>query len=396
MKLIGHRGFADSFPENTEIAFQNIPKDADMVELDLRRCRSGEIVVFHDGIVDAVTDSDGQVADYSATELENLNVHGSGQGVPTLANVLEIISPSVSLNLELKELGLAEDVVNAVRNWDSQVVISAANKKILHEVREVDPNIPIALIFAINPEKNLRAAEKLGCTHVQPHWGISLSTSIVEQAQEKDMDVFVWTINTDIGAQICRDLGADGVISDRLVNVDQLASPPSQGRTIFDQPSLRKVGVSLLPAALRGVTYPFVLLGAIISVIARTLGDILNSSPGNGRTGWFVKKNNISMTWNLSVLLWNRKALAIASDGRWRGASFLGERVGEMKGIISDTTRDQRPLLVAVMTGSFVIELLALHSLAESATRWIGLVIIFGFLTLVISRLSRSETDSSI
>jgi len=53
-------------------------------------------------------------------------------------------------------------------------------------------------------------------------------------------------------------------------------------------------------------------------------------------------------------------------------------------------------MLVAVMTGSFIIELSFLQSLAESATRWVGLVIIFGFLTLVISHLSRSETDFSI
>ncbi|WP_231186808.1 glycerophosphodiester phosphodiesterase [Haladaptatus sp. DYF46] len=323
MKIIGHRGFANSFPENTEIAFQNVPKDADMVELDLRRCRSGEIVVIHDGIVDAVTDSDGQVADYSATELANLNVHGSGQGVPTLANVLEIISPGVSLNLEIKELGLAEDVVNAVRDWDSQVVISSANKEILQEVRGVDPNIPIALIFAINPEKNLRAAEKLGCTHVQPHWGISLSTSLIEQAHEKEMKIFVWTINTDVGAQICRKLGADGVIADRLVYVDQLASPPSQGRTIFDQPSLRKVGVLLLPIALRGVTYPFVLLGAFISVIAGNLGTISINSSSNSRAGYFFTWTNSTLEQKISILLWKGKSLATASDGRWRGASFL-------------------------------------------------------------------------
>ncbi len=294
-----------------------------MVELDLRRCRSGEIVVIHDGIVDAVTDSDGQVADYSATELANLNVHGSGQGVPTLANVLEIISPGVSLNLEIKELGLAEDVVNAVRDWDSQVVISSANKEILQEVRGVDPNIPIALIFAINPEKNLRAAEKLGCTHVQPHWGISLSTSLIEQAHEKEMKIFVWTINTDVGAQICRKLGADGVIADRLVYVDQLASPPSQGRTIFDQPSLRKVGVLLLPIALRGVTYPFVLLGAFISVIAGNLGTISINSSSNSRAGYFFTWTNSTLEQKISILLWKGKSLATASDGRWRGASFL-------------------------------------------------------------------------
>lgn len=75
-----------------------------------------------------------------------------------------------------------------------------------------------------------------------------------------------------------------------------------------------------------------------------------------------------------------------------------------MKGFIPNTTRNQRLLLVAVTTGSFAIALLALHqnttgwidslaqavtggaalhSLVESATGWVGLVIIFGYSFLI-------------
>lgn len=69
MKRIAHRGFAGKYPENTLAAVQQAATRADMIELDLRRCRSGEIVVVHDGIVDAVTDACGRVNDLSATDL---------------------------------------------------------------------------------------------------------------------------------------------------------------------------------------------------------------------------------------------------------------------------------------------------------------------------------------
>ncbi|QLH79676.1 glycerophosphodiester phosphodiesterase [Halosimplex rubrum] len=322
MKLIGHRGFADIFPGNSEIAFQNIPKHANMAELDLRRCQSGEVVVLHDGIVDA-TDSSGRLDEFSADELANLNVHESGQGVPTLSRVLEIIPSNVGLNLDVKEVGLAEDVAEAVQDWDAQVVISSAYKEVLQEVRSVDPDIPTALIFAINPEKNLKEAEKLGCTHVQPHWVISLSTNLIEKAHEDDMGVFIWTVNTDVGAQICRKLGADGMISDRPISVDQLPSPSTQRGEIFEQAIFRKFGVLLLPIALRSVMYPFVRIGACIPTSVEKFGTILINDFGSRRTGYILTKGISAAIFNPTTLLRTGKSWTIANNGRWREASIL-------------------------------------------------------------------------
>ena len=322
MKLIGHRGFADTFPENTETAFRNIPKHANMVELDLRRCRSGEVVVIHDGVVVAVTNASGKIEEFSADELADLNVHGSGQGVPTLSRVLETLPSNVGLNLDLKELGLAEDVVEAVQDWDGQVVISSANKEVLQEVRSVDPDIPTALIFAIKPEKNLNEAEKLGCTHVQPHWAISLSTNLIENAHERDMGVFIWAIDTDIGAQICRQFGADGVISNKPVSVDGLPSSPKQREEIVEQPILRTFGVSVFPIALR-VMYPFAQLSAYTPTIVENFGTILINDSGSRRTDYILTGASSAVSRKLSILLWRGKSWVTTKDGQWRGESIL-------------------------------------------------------------------------
>jgi len=95
MRLIAHRGFADRYPENTLRAVREASRFADEVEVDVRRCDSGELVVVHDCTVDRVTDEEGAVAHHSLAELRALDVLGTGEGVPTLAEVLSAVPPTV-------------------------------------------------------------------------------------------------------------------------------------------------------------------------------------------------------------------------------------------------------------------------------------------------------------
>ena len=55
MRLIAHRGFAETFPENTVLAVREAARWADAIEVDVRRCGSGEIVCLHDATVDRVS-----------------------------------------------------------------------------------------------------------------------------------------------------------------------------------------------------------------------------------------------------------------------------------------------------------------------------------------------------
>jgi glycerophosphoryl diester phosphodiesterase len=78
MRLIAHRGFADVYPENTIAAVQKAAPRTDMIEIDVRRCNSGEIVVFHDPTLDDRTDASGRVADTTIETIEQAEVSNSG------------------------------------------------------------------------------------------------------------------------------------------------------------------------------------------------------------------------------------------------------------------------------------------------------------------------------
>ena len=81
---VGHRGAAGHEPENTLRSFRRAMElGADMVELDVHICGSGELVVIHDETVDRTTDGTGEVAKLTLDELKTLDA-GRGERIPTL------------------------------------------------------------------------------------------------------------------------------------------------------------------------------------------------------------------------------------------------------------------------------------------------------------------------
>jgi len=74
MRLIAHRGFLSVNPENTVAAVEAAAAVADGIEIDVRRCGSGEPVVIHDETVDRVTDGRGAVDEHTVADLAALDV----------------------------------------------------------------------------------------------------------------------------------------------------------------------------------------------------------------------------------------------------------------------------------------------------------------------------------
>src|SRR5215210_4731977 len=89
--VFGHRGVRGTAPENTMSAF-DLAADAgaDGVELDVRTCRAGELVVCHDPTLERCSAGRDlrEVAELDLTELARADV-GAGQGVPSLVKVLD-------------------------------------------------------------------------------------------------------------------------------------------------------------------------------------------------------------------------------------------------------------------------------------------------------------------
>lgn len=216
MELIGHRGCAEQYPENTIPAVRASSQYLTTVEVDVRRCATGELVVFHDETVERLTQGEGAVAELSWRELRSLEVLDSGEPVPSLDEMLAAVPEAVTLQVELKEAGLASDVHAAVAASQVDVQISSFLPGALREVAGLDWAVPSGLLFDADPESNVAVAEGLDCEFVHPHFDLCVGTDVVATAQERGFGVIAWkAARTAEDVAALREVGVDGVTVDR-------------------------------------------------------------------------------------------------------------------------------------------------------------------------------------
>ena len=133
---IGHRGAPGYEPENTLRSFEKaISMGVDMVELDVHKCKSGELVVIHDKKVNRTTNKKGFVKNKNLQQLKTLDA-GKKEKIPTLKEVLDFINKRVKINIELKGpktteavLKLIEEYINKKKWKYSQFIISSFDSR---------------------------------------------------------------------------------------------------------------------------------------------------------------------------------------------------------------------------------------------------------------------------
>jgi len=221
--LIAHRGCAGQYPENTVAALERSAPHVEWVEIDVRRCGSGELVVFHDGTLDRLTGATGRVADTGWDRLRELTVLGSGEPIPRLGEALEAVPADTGVNVELKGRGLAADAVAVAGEVDNDVLYSSFHPAALEAVGAVDTGADRALLVADpDPERAVRRAAALGCVAVHPD-AASATAEFVGTADGAGLAVNAWTVTERAGARRLLSAGVDGLIVDRWDVLD--ASP---------------------------------------------------------------------------------------------------------------------------------------------------------------------------
>lgn len=212
---IAHRGYAAEAPENTLAALRRAGRRADAVEIDVRRCGSGELVVIHDAEVDRVTDGTGPVADLSLSELRALDVLGSGEAVPTLAEALAVVPPDVAVNAELKETGVAADAVAALDDAENPAIVSSFSEQALRETRSASASLPTAYLADRLRDRPVTTAVELDCQYVNLRFALCFYSRLVSRAHELDLGVNAWTVDHPLVARALCLRGVDGVVTDR-------------------------------------------------------------------------------------------------------------------------------------------------------------------------------------
>lgn len=100
-----HRGLHDpdkGIVENTATAFQAAIDAGYGIELDVRICGDGNIVVFHDDTLQRLMNGTGAVADRTISQLKRISFRASKDRIQTLPEMLEQVGGRVPLLIELK------------------------------------------------------------------------------------------------------------------------------------------------------------------------------------------------------------------------------------------------------------------------------------------------------
>lgn len=221
MTLIAHRGFADIAPENTMVAVEQAASQADAVEIDVRRCGSGELVACHDPTVDRVTAASGPLAEYTSSELRALTVKDSSEPIPTIHEILAHAPSDARFLFELKEPGLASDLVELLGASDQETAILSFLPGELRTVRKIAPELERGLLINRSIASPIQRASELGCRSVGAHSWRCLCTRLIDRAHQADLDVFAWGVKRPIHASILSKRGVTAIAADRPLPLHQ-------------------------------------------------------------------------------------------------------------------------------------------------------------------------------
>jgi glycerophosphoryl diester phosphodiesterase len=218
---VGHRGAKGYEPENTLRSFKKaLELGADMIELDVHRCRTGEAVVIHDEDVKRTTNGRGRVVDKSLAELKQLDA-GKGTRIPTLDEVLDHFKGQTRFDIELKGKNCAACVAKAIDRHvkakglkrSELLVTSFEHDTLLLQFRAVSPDTPIGLLFSKVPDDFSEKAAAMDAEYVALYHR-NTNREMVEDAHSKGLKVMVWTVNSPEEIERAERMGVDGIASD--------------------------------------------------------------------------------------------------------------------------------------------------------------------------------------
>ena len=108
--VVAHRGDWRNFPENSLEAIDNaIKMGVDIVELDVKRTKDGELILMHDRTLDRTTTGKGLVSENTLSDIRKLNLRNGCnirtiQKVPTLEEALLHAKGKIMINLDQADL----------------------------------------------------------------------------------------------------------------------------------------------------------------------------------------------------------------------------------------------------------------------------------------------------
>ena len=220
MLVIGHRGAAGVAPENSLDALRaGVEAGADMLEFDIHLTRDRIPVLIHDNNLMRTHKKRLFVHQSTLEELREATAD-TASPIVTLDEVYAEFHGSVLLNVEIKQRGVAKDLVAFLKkkyvkkqsDWDT-FVFSSFYATELGALRRLAPRANLWLLHNRNPFIFIAYARLLQLDGVGFH-RLYINDLALEIAKKTNLFTYAYTVNRPHSALLLSRKGLDGVVTD--------------------------------------------------------------------------------------------------------------------------------------------------------------------------------------
>lgn len=205
---IAHRGLHDGndrVAENSMSAFRAAMEASYAIECDIHIAADGVPVVFHDGDLVRMAGVERDVTSLTSAELAAARLAGTQDGVPTLADLMDLVAGRVPLIVEMKgtsaqaDAGFVRALEPVVDSYDGPLALMSFDDWLLADALPLRRKVPLGLTAEGMRDEKLaahRAIVERGCDFVSYNVH-HLPNPFVEWArQERHLPVISWTVRT--------------------------------------------------------------------------------------------------------------------------------------------------------------------------------------------------------
>lgn len=232
-RVIAHRGSASTCPENT-LPSQEVARKggAVWIEDDTHPTVDGVHIVMHDDNVDRTTDGSGPIRSLTLAEIKALDAGSwfapsfKGTRVPTLQEQLEDLRErGGNLLLEIKSENSEEEIQNIYNiikgeNMTERVIIQSFVAVNLERMYKIAPELPLGYLVSSIDSDLEEVCTRLHLTHYNPNYGsVVAKPSTVQTLHDLGVAIYVWTPDTPTLWKKVTDLGVDGIITNRAIEL---------------------------------------------------------------------------------------------------------------------------------------------------------------------------------
>jgi glycerophosphoryl diester phosphodiesterase len=218
-------------PENSLAAMRAAIAAGYGIECDIQPSRDGVPMVFHDYDLARLTGETGPVAQLSAAELGRVGLTGSGETIPTLAQVLALVAGQVPLLIEIKDqdgaLGsnvgaLEAAVARTLAPYPGPVAVMSFNPNSVAAMADLAPRIPRGLTTCaftaddwplVKPARREDLAtipdfNRIGASFIS-HDVTDLTAAPVAALAARDVPILCWTVRSEAQETKAREIAVN-------------------------------------------------------------------------------------------------------------------------------------------------------------------------------------------